>query len=70
MTVYSRSPKVGNPIDSILKSNDLVIPALFVLSLVSTFLGLTIGLRAQLRGPPVGWGFPLPPVVVYVLLQA
>ena len=43
---YSRSPKVGNPIASILKSNGKGIPALFDLNPVSNFLGLTIeGIR-------------------------
>ena len=42
---YSRSPKVGNPIAPILKSNVYGIPALFVLNPVSNFLGLTIGSR-------------------------
>ena len=41
--VYSRSPKVGNPMASILKSSVYGIPALFVLNPVSNFLGLTIG---------------------------
>ena len=39
---YSRSPKVGNPIASILKSNAEGIPGLFVLNPVSNFLGFTI----------------------------
>ena len=39
---YSRSPKVGNPIASILKSHAKGIPALIVLNPVSNFLGLTI----------------------------
>ena len=40
---YSRSPIVGNPIASILKSNAKGIPALFVLNPVSNFLWFTIG---------------------------
>ena len=39
---YSRSPKLGNPIASILKSNARGIPALIVLNPVSNFLGFTI----------------------------
>ena len=39
---YSRSPKVGNPIASILKSNVYGIPALIVLNPVFNFLGSTI----------------------------
>ena len=42
MRVYSRSPKVGNPIASILKSHIWGIPALIVLNPVSNFLGFTI----------------------------
>ena len=41
-TVYSRSPKVGNPIASILKSNVKGIPALFGLNPVSNFMGFTV----------------------------
>ena len=40
--LYSRSPKVGNPIASILKSNVWGIPALFDLYPVSNFMGLTV----------------------------
>ena len=40
--LYSGSPKVGNPIASILKSDVKGIPALIVLSPVSNFLGFTI----------------------------
>ena len=40
--VCSRSPKVGNPIASILKSKVYGIPALFVLNPVSNFLGYSI----------------------------
>ena len=40
--VYSRSPKVGNPMTSILKSNVKGIPALFGLNPVSNILGLTV----------------------------
>ena len=39
---YSRSPKVGNPMASILKSLVKGIPALFGLNPVSNFLGLTV----------------------------
>ena len=39
---YSRSPKVGNPMASILKSKVKGIPALFGLIPVSNFLGLTV----------------------------
>ena len=47
--VYSRSPKVGNPIASILKSHVQGIPALFGLNPVSNFLGFTIeGFEASL----------------------
>ena len=42
-TAYSRSPKVGNPIASILKSNVQGIPALFGLNPVSNFMGFTVG---------------------------
>ena len=38
---YSRSPKIGNPIASILKSHVWGIPALIVLNPVSNFLGFT-----------------------------
>ena len=38
---YSRSPKVGNSMPSILKCNVKGIPALFDLNPVSNFLGLT-----------------------------
>ena len=48
---YSRSPKVGNPIASILKSNVKGIPALFVLNPVSNFLGFTIGLGLRVTEP-------------------
>ena len=61
--IYSRSPKVGNPIASILKSNVLGIPALVVLNPVSNFLGFTIGTNVVLLlkgilGRPTGayWG--------------
>ena len=40
--VYSRSPKVGNPVASILKSNVKGIPALFGLNPVSNFMGFTV----------------------------
>ena len=40
--LYSRSPKVGNPIASILKSNVKGIPALFGLNPVSNFTGFTV----------------------------
>ena len=40
--VYSRSPKVGNPIASILKRNAKGIPALFGLNRVSNFMEFTI----------------------------
>ena len=40
--VYSRSPKVGSPIASILKSNVYGIPALFDLYPVSNFIGFTL----------------------------
>ena len=39
---YSRSPKVGNPIASILESNVYGISALFGLNPVSNFMGSTI----------------------------
>ena len=39
---YSRSPKVGNPIASILKSTVEGIPALFGLYPVSNFMGFTV----------------------------
>ena len=39
--VYSRSQKVGNPIASILNSNDKGIPALLGLNPVSSFMGFT-----------------------------
>ena len=39
---YSRSPKVENPIASILKSNVKGIPALFGLNPVSNFMGFTL----------------------------
>ena len=39
---YSRSPKVGNPIASILQSNIQGILALFGLYPVSNFMGLTV----------------------------
>ena len=49
--VYSRSPKVGNPIASILQSNVEGIPALFGLNPVSNFMGFTVGrLRFQVCG--------------------
>ena len=41
---YSRSPKVGNPVASILKSHVQGIPALFGLNPVSNFMGSTVGL--------------------------
>ena len=47
--VYSRSPKVGNPIASILKSNVKGILALFVLNLVSNFWGSTVYAPSQYR---------------------
>ena len=49
---YSRSPKVGNPIASILnlKSNVWGIPAQFGLNPVSNFMGFTVGfLRFRVR---------------------
>ena len=46
---YGRSPKVGNPIASILKCNVYGIPALFGLSPVSNFLGFTIMFRGVYR---------------------
>ena len=42
--VYSRSPKVGNPIASILKSSVQGVPALFGLNPVSNFVGVTVWL--------------------------
>ena len=39
---YSRSPKVGNPIASIPKSNVQGIPALFGLNPVSNFMRFTV----------------------------
>ena len=42
MVPYTRSPKVGNPIASILKSHVYRIPALIVLNPVSSFFGFTI----------------------------
>ena len=42
--IYSRSPKVGNPIASILRTNVYGIPALFGLNPVSNFKGLTVSL--------------------------
>ena len=39
---YNRSPKVGNPIASILKKNVYRIPALFGLNPVSNFMGFTV----------------------------
>ena len=41
--VHSRSPKVGNSIASILKTNVWGIPALFGLNQVSNFMGFTVG---------------------------
>ena len=41
--MYSRSPKAGNPIASILKSNVLGFPALFGLNPASNFMGFTVG---------------------------
>ena len=40
--VYSRSPKVGNPIAWILKSTAWGIPALFGRNPVSNFMGFTV----------------------------
>ena len=40
--IYGRSPTVGNPIASILKSNVEGIPALFGLKLVSNFMEFTL----------------------------
>ena len=40
--LYSRSPKVGNPIASIPNGNVQGIPALFGLNPVSNFIGSTI----------------------------
>ena len=45
LVYYSRSPKVGNPIASILKSKVQGIPALFGLDSVSNFMGFIVGLR-------------------------
>ena len=42
LSTYSRSPKVGNPIASILNSNEKGIPALFGLNPVSNFMGFTV----------------------------
>ena len=39
---YSRYPKVGNPIASILKSNVQGVPALFGLNPVSNFMEFTV----------------------------
>ena len=55
MNVYSRSPRVGNPIASILKSNVKVIPALFDLNPASNFMGFTIGCLAP-RDRVFGYG--------------
>ena len=44
---YSRSPKVGNPIASVPKSNVQGIPALFGLNPVSNFLDFTIESRVS-----------------------
>ena len=41
--VYSRGPKVGNPIAAILKSNAKGIPGLFGLNRVSNFMEFTVG---------------------------
>ena len=49
--LYSRSPKVGNPIASILKNNVLGLPALFGLNPVSNFMGFTV----YLSGGPLLW---------------
>ena len=42
MSMYSKSPKVGNPIASILKGNVKGIPALFGLNPVSNSIGFTV----------------------------
>ena len=42
VSCYSKSPKVGNPIASILKSNVKGIPALFGLNPVFNFMGFTV----------------------------
>ena len=42
LSYYSRSPKVGNPIASILKSNVKGILGLFGLNPVSNFMGFTV----------------------------
>ena len=42
LRVCCRSPKVGNPVASILKSTVEGIPALFGLNPVSNFMGFTI----------------------------
>ena len=49
---YSRSPKVGNPIASILKTNVQGIPALFGLNPVSNFMGFAVEF-----GGSGDWGF-------------
>ena len=49
--LYSRSPKVGNPIASTLKSNVWGIPALFGLNPVSNFMGFIVLFGKILRTP-------------------
>ena len=54
MSMYSKSPKVGNPIASILKGNVKGIPALFGLNPVSNSIGFTIKkspVAGSLKGP-------------------
>ena len=53
--LYSRSPKVGNPIASILKSNVQGIPALFGLNPVSNFMGFTVGVYSFGLGDSGFW---------------
>ena len=50
-TRYSRSPKVGNPIAPIHKSNAKGIPALFGLNPVSNFMGFTVYQQAPTPKP-------------------
>ena len=45
MLLLVTSPKVGNPVASILRSNVQGIADLFVLNAVSNFLGFTIELK-------------------------
>ena len=57
--LYSRSPKVGNPIASILKSNVQGIPALFGLNPVSNFMGFTVGVYSfgLMAGSSLGYDY-------------